>query len=117
VNSESGLLSYAILVRLREWNGQQVELSSRDFMTDGARPKLKLSPAAKKWLLQVKNLVTGDRDFLRGEFEDNEPGIDLEVDVECQHCGLEYMARLDVAQESFFFPQATSRRSKRRRSS
>jgi hypothetical protein len=117
VDSESALLSYAILLRLRAWNGEPVELEARDFMTEGNRPKLKLSRKAKELLLLTKNMHTGDRDFLRGEFEDNEPGIELDVDIECQHCGLEYVGRLDVAQESFFFPRATSQRSKRRRSS
>jgi len=114
VGGESSALSYSILVRLRSWNGEDVNLDMRDFVTSGKKPKLKLSRNAKQWLMVVKNLVTGDRDHLRGEFEDKEPGIEVDVEIECQHCGLEYVARLDVNQEAFFFPRATSTRSKRK---
>jgi len=113
VGSETSALSYAILIRLREWNGEPLNLDTRDFMTSGKKPKLKLSKKAKEFLLKVKNLSTGDRDHLRGEFDSNEPGVEVDIEIECEHCGLEYMTRLDVAQESFFFPRATSRRSKR----
>lgn len=116
ISGESSALSYAILLRLREWNGEAVNLEIRDFITTGKKPKLKLSRKAKEYLLRVKNLHTGDRDHLRGEFEEHEPGIEVDIEVECQHCGLEYIARLDVSQESFFFPRATSRRSNRKRS-
>lgn len=116
VGGESSALSYSILVRLREWNGEDVGLQSRDFMTSGKKPKLKLSKRAKELLLKVKNLVTGDRDHLRADFEDKEPGIEVDIEIECEHCGLEYVTRLDVNQEAFFFPRATSRRSKRRSS-
>jgi hypothetical protein len=117
IGGESSALSYAILARLREWNGEAVDLDSRDFMTvNSKKPKLKLSRKAQAFLLKVKNLLTGDRDHLRGEFEDKEPGIEVDVEVECQFCNLEYVARLDVNQEAFFFPKATSQRSKRRSS-
>lgn len=116
VGGETSALSYSILARLREWNGEAVDLDSRDFMTTGKKPKLKLSRRAKEFLLRVKNLHTGDRDHLRGEFEEKEPGVEVDIEIECQHCGLEYIARLDVNQEAFFFPAATSRRSKRRSS-
>jgi hypothetical protein len=116
IGGETSALSYAILLRLREWNGESVELGARDFLTGGKKPKLKLSKKAKELLLRVKNLSTGDRDHLRGEFDDNEPGVEVDIEIECQHCGLEFIARLDVAQESFFFPRATSRRSNRKSS-
>lgn len=116
VGGESSALSYSILARLREWDGETIDLDTRDFMTSGKKPKLKLSKKAKELLLRVKNLTTGDRDFLRGEFEEHEPGVDVDVEVECQHCGLEYIARLDINQEAFFFPRATSQRSKRKSS-
>jgi len=114
VGGESSALSYSILARIREWNGEGVSLDMRDFVTSGKKPKLKLSREAKELLLRVKNLVTGDRDHLRGEFEDKEPGVEVDIEIECQHCGLEYVARLDVNQEAFFFPRASSTRSKRR---
>jgi hypothetical protein len=117
IGGETSALSYSILLRLREWNGEPIDLGVRDFVTgSGRKPKLRLSKKASELLLKVKNLETGDRDHLRGEFEDNEPGVEVDIEIECQHCGLEYVARLDVAQEAFFFPRATSRRSKQRRS-
>lgn len=116
VGGESSALSYSILVRLCEWNGESINLSTKDFVTSDKRPKLKLSRRAKELLLRVKNLTTGDRDCLRGEFEAHEPGVEVDIEVECQHCGLEYIARLDINQEAFFFPRATSQRSKRKSS-
>lgn len=116
IGGESSALSYAVLLRLREWNGESIELGVRDFLTAGKKPKLRLSRKAKELLFRVKNLVTGDRDHLRGEFDKYEPGVEVDVEMECEHCGLEYIARLDVSQESFFFPRAMSRRSNRKSS-
>lgn len=116
VDVKSSAMSFAILVRIREWNGEPVDLAIRDFISGGNKPKLKLSRKAKEYLLKVKNLVSGDRGTLLADFEEKEAGVDLEVDIECQHCNREFIAKLDVGQESFFFPQATSLRSRRRRS-
>jgi len=113
VGAESSALSYSILTRLRGWDGESIDLEYKDFLTSGKKAKIKLSSDANRWLNEVKGLTTADRDHLRGEFEKHEPGIEMDVDIDCSHCGREFIAKLDISQEQFFFPTATSRRSKR----
>lgn len=113
--SESEQLSFAILVRLVELGGQDVRLSPSDILSSNGK-KVKLNKKASDLLRVIKKMKAADRDLLRGEFMDHEAGVETEIEVECDHCNMEFLGRLDVAQESFFFPQVTSRRSKRRRS-
>jgi hypothetical protein len=110
------ILTYSILVRLSAIDGEPVSLGVSDFL-DSSHKKLRLSKKAEALFRQVASLGADDREDLRESFLDNEPGIDLDLDVDCKHCKKPFKAGLDVSQRSFFFPSATSRRSKRRRSS
>ena len=113
--SEAEFLSFAILVRLTAWDGVDCRLFSSDILDSNGK-KIRLSRKAKELLLRVKNLSTGDREALRAQFLDHEPGVDTELEIECEKCHREFTGRLDVTQRAFFFPRATSARSKRRRS-
>jgi hypothetical protein len=113
--SEAEQLSFSILVRLVELDGENVELAPTECLTSDGK-KVKLNKNAQALLRRVKAMKTGDRETLRADFMDKEASVETEVDVTCSHCNLDFIARLNVAQEAFFFPQVTSRRSKRRRS-
>lgn len=113
--SEAEQLSFAILVRLVELGGQDVQLSPSDILSTNGK-KVKLNKRAADLLRVIKKMKAADRDLLRGSFMDHEAGVETEIDVECEHCNMEFLARLDVAQEAFFFPQVTSRRWRRKRS-
>jgi len=113
--SQPEQLSFAILVRLVELDGEHVELAMTECLS-GDGKKVKLNKKATNLLRKVKAMKAGDRDLFRGDFMDKEAGIETDIDVTCSHCNMDFMARLNVAQEAFFFPQVTSRRSKRRRS-
>lgn len=115
--SEHEVLSYMILVRLVEWGGVDVRLGQSDLI-DPNGSKIKLSSRAAKVLNAVKGLTSADREDLREHFLIHEPGIDTELEFECDapKCRIQYTSQLDVGQKTFFFPSATSRRSKRRSS-
>jgi hypothetical protein len=111
-------MTYAIMVRLLEIDGEDMELTARDFFggdTTKAR-KMRLSKKARQSFDVVRQLPTGDRQFLRNHFNDNEPAVNTDIDVECVHCQREFVTFLDVAQPDFFFPRGTSQRWKPRRS-
>lgn len=114
-SSEAEILTYAILVRLVTVDGKRVEMGISDFLNHNHK-KLQLSPKTQKQVLWVKNLSVGDRETFREAFEMNEPGVDTELDFECKFCHRDFLGALNVAQETFFFPSATRRRSKRRSS-
>jgi len=108
-------LSWAILVRLLYLGDQRVDLDVTDLLSRDRR-KAKLSKKAQQWLKIVKALSVHDRDTLRADFLDAEPGVDTDLTFTCPHCNLDFEGRLRVGQPAFFFPQATSRRLKRKRS-
>jgi hypothetical protein len=60
-------------------------------------------------LQDVKDLALRDRNFLRDQFEDNEGGLDTEVELECPVCGHLFKRDVDVGQQGFFFPSATQK--------
>jgi len=66
----------------------------------------------------LQALTARDRDFLRGEFEDIEGGIETSLDLQCQDpsCGMEFEAEIDPSDPAFFSPSATRKRWKRRSS-
>lgn len=53
---------------------------------------------------QIKKLTTKDRDFLRGQFDATEGGIDTQIEMTCDGCGAEWKMALPVGEHSFFFP-------------
>jgi hypothetical protein len=113
--NEAEILSYMIMVRLVSVGGNRVELGVPDFL-DANHKKLKLSRKAKELLLWTKNLPVADRETFRESFDLNEPGVDTDLDFQCKFCRQDFRGNLNVSQASFFFPSATSRRSKRRSS-
>jgi hypothetical protein len=113
--SEHERLTFAIILRLVAWDGEPCELRPSN-MLDGSGKKVRLDKKAKALMLRTKNLSVGDREALRESFMDNEPGVDTDLEVECEKCHEDFFGRINVTQPSFFFPRATSRRSKRRRS-
>lgn len=113
--SDHEVLTYMIAVRLVEWNGQDIRLGSADLL-DEKKKKIKLSKRAKAVVQALKKLTVGDREDLREQFLLHEPGIDVDLDFDCPKCKTKFSGVLDVGQRTFFFPSATSRRSKRRSS-
>lgn len=112
---ENMYLHYAILVRLVSLGEDDARLGIVDILTSDKK-KLKLSKKAQALLQQVRKMTTGDRDDLRASFIANEPGVDTELEFKCKYCHNTFKGELDVGQESFWFPSATSRRSKTRSS-
>jgi len=114
--NDSISLSVSIAMRLVKFDGEDCALS-RDDLLDSRGKKMKLSRRGRHVMDIVRKMQTGDRDALRAQFLDNEPGIETTVTVDCSNdaCGREFEVGLDVSQPGFFFPQATSMRSKRKR--
>ena len=113
----SDYLTHAIIARVLTVNGERIDLSISDILAPDKR-KVKLTPRAKQVIKWAKDLKVVDRDTLRAQFLKYEPGIDTDVECECksERCGASWNITLDLGQESFFFPQATSMRSKTRSS-
>jgi hypothetical protein len=66
--------------------------------------------------LVLQNLDSGDRDFLRAEFERVDGGVDTTIELACKYCGEEWETEIDPRQPSFFFPLEVQQRWKRRSS-
>lgn len=81
-SSSNEALSLAILMRL--------------LVLEGEPPTLKA----------VKDLGMKDRNFLRGEFDKVEGGIETTLDMGCPTCEHEFEEELDVSQAGFFFPSS-----------
>jgi hypothetical protein len=114
--SRAEALTWGILVRLVSWDGQDVALRLEDLVTEN-KQKAKLSARAKMLVQRVKALSSVDRDSLRATFLGSEAGIETDIQLDCEKCGEEFDAVLDVGQPGFFFPQATSTRLRRKSSS
>lgn len=95
------VLSYAIMMRLVEYDGQQLELGGR--LTD-ARGKVSFDKEGRTFLKLVKKMSSRDRNFLRKEFGDNEAGMDTDVEFECPECSAKFTGSFDPTQVGFFFP-------------
>lgn len=113
---ERETLTYAIMARLHAIDGQELKLGVSDYL-NADHTKLKLSKRAQRLKEIVQGWTSADRDDLRVEFEEKEPGVDTEIEFDCPHCGVDFMGALSVGQPSFFFPSATSKRSNRKSSS
>jgi hypothetical protein len=114
---EHRLITFSILARLVSINGEEVRLDLHDFIQgQGATKKVQLSKRAGALYPKIRGWTSGDRDQIRESFFTNEPDVDTEIDIECTACHRDFKGDLDVTQRTFFFPSATSRRSKRRSS-
>lgn len=111
----SDFLTHAIAARVVSVDGEKVDLSTSDVLTPD-KSRVKLSRRAQSVIKWAKRLKVVDRETLRARFLEGEPGIDTDIECECKHerCGAEWTVGLDLGQESFFFPQTTSTRSKMR---
>jgi len=111
----SDFLTHAIIARVVSVNGEKVDLSVTDVLTPDKR-KAKLTKRAQMVIKWAKHAKSVDRDRLRAEFLKHEPGVDTDIECECKNerCGASWSVPLDLGQEGFFFPQATSMRSKTR---
>ena len=112
---ESRILTFAIMVRLESIDGKSVRLGIGDLLT-ADKKKIKLSKAGQEIFNIVRRWTVGDREDIRSDISDKEPSIDTELEFECNHCHKPFKGDLDIGQESFFFPSATSRRSKKKSS-
>lgn len=95
------VLSYAIMMRLVEYDGQKLELGGR--LTD-ARGKVSFDKEGRTFLKLVKGMSSRDRNFLRKEFGDHEAGMDTDVEFECPECSAKFTGSFDPTQVGFFFP-------------
>lgn len=55
-------------------------------------------------MLDIKALSWRDRQALRAAFDDNDGGVDTELDLTCPACNHEFQKELDIGQQGFFFP-------------
>jgi hypothetical protein len=67
-------------------------------------------------LADIQGLGLSDRNLLREEFQEIEGGLDTEVDLQCPDCEHDFAREVDVTQAGFFFPSATRKSSKTKRS-
>ena len=113
--NQSDLLTWSIAIRLESLNGSQDTLRPADVI-DRSTGKLLTKFNEKVLALreEIKSMTTGDRQHLRDQFMENEPGIETDIDFACPHCKKEFIGRLDLGQRSFFFPSAAHKRSNRR---
>lgn len=114
---QSELLTWSILIRLVRLNGTDFAVKPDEVIDlDSGKLRKNLDRRVAELRLMVKNLPTGDRQYLRDEFMAHEPGIENEIEMECPSpgCKKEFLGRLDFSQRDFFFPSATRKRSKRR---
>jgi len=95
------VLSYAIMMRLVEYDGQQLELGGR--LTD-ARGKVSFDKEGRTFLKLVKGMSSRDRNFLRKEFGIHEAGMDTDVEFDCPECSAKFTGSFDPTQVGFFFP-------------
>jgi len=107
------ILTYAIMARLVSLNGVDVKLNLEDFIR-GNTKKIQLSKRAESLYQTVRKWSSGDRDQLRESFFLNEPDVNTVVDIKCSSCKRDFEGEVDITQRTFFFPSATSRRSKQR---
>jgi hypothetical protein len=110
-DDEHLILSYGAAMRLVSVNGENVRLDIGDVLADDKK-KIRLSGRAHALLKRVRKYTSGDRDQLRESFQTNEPIVVRDLDFECHHCKDPFKGELDITQNTFFFPSATSRRSK-----
>jgi hypothetical protein len=111
--SEHEIMTYTQMTRLLEVDGRDVALNPEDIL-DAANNKIKLSARGKALYDIVRGMGSSDRDALRSDFYEKEPGVDTDIEVECKHCRREFSAVLDVMQPGFFFPSVIRKRSKMR---
>ena len=109
------VFSISIMARMVSIDGQDVRLRMEDFVQEGQR-KLYFSRRATAIYEMVKKWTSGDRDQLREAFLKKEPGVDTDLEFTCKSCNEDFQGELDVTQKTFFFPSATSRRSKQKSS-
>lgn len=112
---DAKILTYAIMVRLETIAGEDVRLRLDDLLSTDKK-KLRLSKRAEALFERVRGLTVGDREDVRVDMLDKEPGVDTDLEFECSHCHKPFSGSLDIGQETFFFPSATSRRSKQKSS-
>jgi len=58
-------------------------------------------------LATLKGLSTRDRNFLRDQFDKEEGSVNTEAEFDCEECGHNWKAKMDIGQSSFFFPSAS----------
>lgn len=113
--TEHELLTWSILIRLTSLNGEKVCVRPHEVI-DEDKGKLRKNIDRRVLALRqkVKNLEVNDRQYLRDEFMNHEPGVETDLEFSCPSCKKEFIGRLDLGQRSFFFPSARSTRSNRR---
>ncbi len=114
--AQNELLTWSILIRVKSVDGQAISMRPDDVVDPDSGTMKRLPAKILELRQQIKNWSTGDRQFLRDRFMENEPGIDVDLDFTCSNpmCKKEFAGRLDVGQKGFFFPSATRTRSNRR---
>jgi len=109
------ILTWSILIRLNTIGEEKVDVLPTEVIDRSNGTMLKVFPKRLADLRQkIKNLSTSDRQYLRDEFMQHEPGVETDIDFKCPKCKKEFQGRLDLGQRSFFFPSAPRTRSNRR---
>jgi hypothetical protein len=103
VTKMQNILTYSILVRLLEINGEKVSLGSR---LKDARGRISLDKEGRKAFNETRKLTLRDRNFLREQFRTIEGGIESDIEFECPVCNEVFTSTFDPTQISFFFPSA-----------
>lgn len=80
--------------------------SSNEALSLAILMRLEMLEGEPPTLADVKNLGMRDRNFLRGEFDKIEGGVDTTLDMGCPQCSHEFEEELDISQAGFFFPSS-----------
>jgi hypothetical protein len=88
-------------------SGMQQSKDSASLMILGRVLEIGTEPPS---LDKIKSLPMADRDFLRGQFQEQEGSLDDKIEIDCPFCGEHYETDIDIGQPSFFFPAGSSKR-------
>lgn len=87
-----------------------------DLTSMGILVRLDLLEGKAPKIGDVKALGQRDRQFLRNLFQEKEPGLDVNLEMQCSSCEHEFTRELEL-EPSFFYPSQTPKVSKKRSSS
>lgn len=108
-------------IRFRVATGKDEEkltqaMDGMDSLSQALLIRLELLDGKPPTMADLKAMGLRDRAFLREKFIEEEGGVETSVDAECEKCGFEFEATVDVGQSGFFFPSGTRKGSKKRSS-
>ncbi len=95
---------------------KMAEIGGDDQLSIGMLMRLEMLDNKPPTLAGVKDLSSRDRNAMRALFDEQDGGLDTEIDMSCPKCYTDFKRDIDVGQASFFFPSVTQKASKKKSS-